>query len=165
MKTTSAAGSAVAEPATQGPFRAEGDQTSPTRPGAHPDGCTAAPPEILRRVPAAVAARRPVLPCPEGPASCRALAAVAPRSTLLRREYGAGCRHNPPGVLAGGARKDAAVGGAEGGRELGLRRAIGSARAHRAEELAVDKKACKEGGLTVEQGGAGPVVAPGGAVR
>jgi len=34
-----------------------------------------------------------------------------------------------------------------------------------AEELAVDKKACKEGGLTVEQGGAGPVVAFGGAVR
>ena len=92
-------------------------------------------------------------------------AAVAPRCTLLRREYGAGCRHNPPGVPAGGARKDAAVGGAEGGRELGLRRAIGSARAHRAEELAVDKKACKEGGLTVEQGGAGPVVASGGAVR
>ena len=90
---------------------------------------------------------------------------MAPRSTLLRREYGAGCRHNPPGVLAGGARKDAAVGGAEGGRELGLRRAIGSARAHRAEELAVDKKACKEGGPTVEQGGAGPVVASGGAVR
>ena len=74
-------------------------------------------------------------------------AAVAPRCTLLRREYGAGCRHNPPGVPAGGARKDAAVGGAEGGRELGLRRAIGSARAHRAEELAVDKKACKEGAL------------------
>ena len=80
-------------------------------------------------------------------------------------EYDAGCRHNPPGVPTGGARKDAAVAGAEGGRELGLRRAIGSARAHRAEELAVDKKACKEGGLTVEQGGAGPVVAPGGAVR
>ena len=32
----------VVEPATQGPFRAEGDQTSPTRPGAHPDGHTAA---------------------------------------------------------------------------------------------------------------------------
>ena len=61
----------MVEPATQGPFRAEGDQTSPTRPGAHPDGCTAAPPEILRRVPAAVAARRPALPCLEGPASCR----------------------------------------------------------------------------------------------
>ena len=29
---------------------------------------------------------------------------------MLRREYGAGCRHNPPGVPAGGARKDAAVG-------------------------------------------------------
>ena len=61
----------AAEPATHGPFRVEGDQTSPTRPGAHPDGCTAAPPEILRRVPAAVAARRPALPCLEGPASCR----------------------------------------------------------------------------------------------
>ena len=76
---------------------------------------------------------------------------MAPRSTLLRREYGAGCRHNPPGVPAGGARKVAAGGGAEGGRELDLRRALGSARAHRAEELAVDKKACKVGGLTVEQ--------------
>ena len=102
---------------------------------------------------------------PRRPSQLPVEAAVAPRSTLLRREYGAGCRHNPPGVPAGGARKDAAVGGAEGGRELGLRRAIGSARAHRAEELAVDKKACKEGGPTVEQGGAGPVVASGGAVR
>ena len=94
-----------------------------------------------------------------------AQASIAPRLVCLRQEYGAGCRHNPPGVPAGGARKVAAGGGAEGGRELDLRRAIGSARAHRAEELAVDKKACKEGGLTVEQGGAGPVVAFGGAVR
>ena len=70
------------------------------------------------------------------------------------------CRHNPPGVPAGGARKVAAGGGAEGGRELDLRRAIGSARAHRAEELAVDKKACKVGGLTVEPRGPGAWALP-----
>ena len=87
---------------------------------------------------------------PRRPSQLPVEAAVAPRSTLLRREYGAGCRHNPHRVPAGGARKVAAGGGAQGGRDLGLRRAIGSARAHRAEELAVDKKACKVGGLTVE---------------
>ena len=169
VKTTSAAGSAAgsaaAEPATEGPFRAEDDQTSPTRPSAHPDGCTAAPPEILRRVPAAVAARRPALPCLEGPASCREsrrgsalhlappgvrrrMPPQSPRSP--RRRCPQGCRRRRRGRWA---------------RTRPAARNCGSARAHRAEELAVDKKACKMGGLTVEQGGAGPVVAPGGAVR
>ena len=50
-------------------------------------------------------------------------------------------------------------------RDLGLRDANRSASAHRTKEAKTEIWLCTEGGLTVEQGGAGPVVAPGGAVR
>ena len=50
-------------------------------------------------------------------------------------------------------------------KELGLRDANMSASVHRTKEAKTEIWLCKEGGLTVEQGGAGPVVAPGGAVR
>ena len=55
----------MVEPATEGPFRAEGDRKPPARPDPHPYICIAGSPEILRQVAIAVAARRPVLPCPE----------------------------------------------------------------------------------------------------
>ena len=157
MKTTSAAGSG---------HRGGAGNAGPFSSGRRPNV-----PHATRRAP------RRLHRCPTGdpaPGSCRRSrtqaraavprrpsqlpveAAVAPRSTLLRREYGAGCRHNPPGVPAGGARKDTAGGGAQGGRDLGLRRAIGSARAHRAEELAVDKKSVQSWGPYRRVGRRGP---------